>query len=233
MGNVDLADQLRGVYRLDRWVRNPKWWWSMLFFSTGVLLRNDYHFYLRVNKDDGVTTKAKGLILHYEFRKTITFYWINDNEALKIYKYGAAAAVASAFLPPTYISSVLFSDGDFTISSSIGTSSGSKAARWNDITLAQTGALRCQLDRSFPHMPVLSTTSSARCAIHRWLGFRKQGAILYCPNFNINICAGCYLPFHQCADLIGMKSYLIKKIKVEEDGPIAKKGSIAKKRWMR
>ena len=31
MGNVDVADQLRGVYRLYRWVRNRKWWWSMLF----------------------------------------------------------------------------------------------------------------------------------------------------------------------------------------------------------
>ena len=31
MGDVDLADQLRGVYRIDRFVRNRKWWWSMLF----------------------------------------------------------------------------------------------------------------------------------------------------------------------------------------------------------
>ena len=31
IGDVDVADKLRGVYRLDRWVRNRKWWWSMLF----------------------------------------------------------------------------------------------------------------------------------------------------------------------------------------------------------
>ena len=29
IGNVDLAAQLRGVYLLDRWVRNCKWWWSV------------------------------------------------------------------------------------------------------------------------------------------------------------------------------------------------------------
>ena len=26
MGDVDVADQLRGVYSLDHWVRNRKWW---------------------------------------------------------------------------------------------------------------------------------------------------------------------------------------------------------------
>lgn len=40
MGHVDLADQLRGVYCLDRFVRNRKWWFLMIFFSTGVLLTN-------------------------------------------------------------------------------------------------------------------------------------------------------------------------------------------------
>ena len=31
MGNVDIADQLRGFYRVDIWLRNRKWWWSILF----------------------------------------------------------------------------------------------------------------------------------------------------------------------------------------------------------
>ena len=31
MGDVDVANQLRGLYRLDRWLRNRKFWWSMLF----------------------------------------------------------------------------------------------------------------------------------------------------------------------------------------------------------
>ena len=46
MGDVDVDDQLRGVYRLDRWVRNRKWWWSMLFWYMGVLLTNSYKLYL-------------------------------------------------------------------------------------------------------------------------------------------------------------------------------------------
>ena len=29
MGGVDIADQLRGVYRPDHWLRNRKWRWSI------------------------------------------------------------------------------------------------------------------------------------------------------------------------------------------------------------
>lgn len=39
MGNVDMADQLRGNYRLDIGVRNRKWWWSLWFWVLGVMLK--------------------------------------------------------------------------------------------------------------------------------------------------------------------------------------------------
>ena len=29
MGDVDIADQLCVFYRLDHWMRNKKWWWSI------------------------------------------------------------------------------------------------------------------------------------------------------------------------------------------------------------
>ena len=31
MNNVDIADQLRGNYCFDHWMRKSKWWWSMFF----------------------------------------------------------------------------------------------------------------------------------------------------------------------------------------------------------
>ena len=40
MMDVDLADQFRGVYCLDKGAHNRKWWWSMLFWSFSVLLTN-------------------------------------------------------------------------------------------------------------------------------------------------------------------------------------------------
>ena len=45
MGNVDIADQLRGSYRFDHWMCKSKWWWSMFFWGFQVLLTNSYILY--------------------------------------------------------------------------------------------------------------------------------------------------------------------------------------------
>ena len=74
MGDVNVDNQLRGVYRLDRWVRNRKWWWSMLFWSMCVLLTNYYKLYLQMCKEEGVKPWYKET---YQFRKEISEYWIN------------------------------------------------------------------------------------------------------------------------------------------------------------
>ena len=31
IGNADMADQMRGSYRFDHWMRRRKWWWSIVF----------------------------------------------------------------------------------------------------------------------------------------------------------------------------------------------------------
>ena len=49
MRDVDLADQLRGSYRVDHWIRNRKWWWSILFWGLSVILTNAYIIYVAVN----------------------------------------------------------------------------------------------------------------------------------------------------------------------------------------
>ena len=74
MGNVGVANQLTGVYRLDRWVRNSKWWCSMMFLSMGVILINSYKFYLQMCKEEVVKPRYKE---QYQFRKAISEYWIN------------------------------------------------------------------------------------------------------------------------------------------------------------
>merc|ERR1711865_615504 len=48
MGQVDITDQLRGSYRIDIWVRNRKWWWTMVFWGIGTLLTNAYVVYKKV-----------------------------------------------------------------------------------------------------------------------------------------------------------------------------------------
>ena len=77
MGHVDVADQLRGNYCIDIWIRNHKWWWGILFWSIGTLLTNAYVVYLKVNLLKGVDKKQ--LLSHFEFREVIALYWINPD----------------------------------------------------------------------------------------------------------------------------------------------------------
>ena len=57
MGGVDLADQLRGTYHIYKGVWNRKWWWSILFWSIGVMITNAYVIYLHVNLENGILKK--------------------------------------------------------------------------------------------------------------------------------------------------------------------------------
>ena len=36
MNSTDIADQLRGNYRPDRWMRQRKWWWAFFVWAIGV-----------------------------------------------------------------------------------------------------------------------------------------------------------------------------------------------------
>jgi hypothetical protein len=42
MNSTDVADQLRGNYRPDRWMRQRKWWWAFFVWSIGVAGVNAY-----------------------------------------------------------------------------------------------------------------------------------------------------------------------------------------------
>ena len=77
MGHIDVVDQLRGNYLMDQWVRNRKWWWTMIFWGIGTLLTNSYVVYLKTNLLERVDKKY--LLLHYKFWKDIALFWINPD----------------------------------------------------------------------------------------------------------------------------------------------------------
>ena len=78
MGHTDIADQLRGSYRLDTWVRNRKWWWSPLFWGLGTILTNAYVTYLKVN--ELFETPKNNLLSHHDFQKSIAIAWITGEK---------------------------------------------------------------------------------------------------------------------------------------------------------
>ena len=75
LGNVDVADQLRGNYRLDIVVHNRKWWWSMWFWALGVMLVNTYIVYKKNQLSRGVD--KKDLLTHHDFCRQIALHWLN------------------------------------------------------------------------------------------------------------------------------------------------------------
>ena len=79
MGSVDIADQLRVFCRPDHWIRNRKWWWSILFWALGVILTNSYVLYIKICDDKGLGVKWRQS--HYEFLQEVGMYWLNPDIA--------------------------------------------------------------------------------------------------------------------------------------------------------
>jgi hypothetical protein len=53
MNLTDIADQLRGSYRPDRWMRQCKWWWAFFIWAIGVAGVNAYKIYeVLYNEED-------------------------------------------------------------------------------------------------------------------------------------------------------------------------------------
>ena len=60
---------LRVFYRLDHWVGNKNWLWSIMFWSLGAMLTNLYAIYTTMCDKDGVSNKDQ--YTHYEFLEEV------------------------------------------------------------------------------------------------------------------------------------------------------------------
>ncbi len=75
MNATDIADQLRGNYQPDRWIRQRKWWWSIFIWAIGVASVNAYHIYEVLWKEEKERMKP-GLPkkwTHLEFRELLVY----------------------------------------------------------------------------------------------------------------------------------------------------------------
>ena len=102
MGHVDILDKIQNTYRFDRWLRNRKWWWSLLFWILGFMLVDAYVIYIIVNITEGIP--KKGLLSHHNFRKSIAIKCKNpdrdyrqdqDSTTSSKQKYKTASSVSS------------------------------------------------------------------------------------------------------------------------------------------
>ena len=173
MGSVDLADHLRGTYRIDNGVRNRKWWWSILFWSVGVMLTNAYIMYIKINVSDGA--EKKNLLSHHDFRKAIAFSWINQKE----YTAEFAASISPTLSRKRKAPGASSVASSLTMDSPMTTSSSKRLARVLDQSIHPTGALSIRLDTKYDHLPQRTTTSKARCALHRWAGVEMWSSIFF------------------------------------------------------
>jgi hypothetical protein len=135
MGHVDVADQLRGSYRIGTYVRNRKCWWVIMFWAFGgTLLTNAYVVYIKVNIAEGVDQKE--LLSHYDFCIEIALNWLDSSyetrtNQIKDAPSNKATGLMLLFSSPSSVSTI-------TISSS-------RAAFCTDSSLSENGLLQCRL----------------------------------------------------------------------------------------
>ena len=97
MGDIDIADQLRLHYHMDHWLRNRKWWWSILFWALGVILPNSYILYTKLCDKEEVPKKNR--YTHYKFLREVGMYWMNPKYMEK--KGGATIDCTKGLFSPS------------------------------------------------------------------------------------------------------------------------------------
>jgi len=223
MNSVDVADQLRNQYRMDHWLRNKKWWWSVFLWGLGALLTNAYITYRKVQEAAAIPVKDR--LTHYDFLHSIASAWIDSNEvdprslrrmrnkkgkqdnestgatpnpAKRSRRHEPTPSPANALVSPATSQH----------------STWQKAPRVNDNTLHPSkGVLRCRLDHmQVFHCPVFSSSKVPSCALHRWAIGREVGShgqvrdkIVACSECHVNLFIPCFKHFHTVAELSSLK----------------------------
>jgi hypothetical protein len=171
MNNVDIADQLRGTYRLDRWMRKRKWWWSIWMWGVQVLLVNAYVLYRTAHSIIWKTDK-KLILSQYRFREEIVKAWMEEEKSEsegqkkrklsenQVSSYRSSSSESVEILGRTR-SSVASIQSELTVLQ--------RGRKVNDKTLDPTsGDLKIRLDADF-HYPVPPGKNKyPPCSLCRW-----------------------------------------------------------------
>ena len=214
MGDVDIADQIRGVYRFDKWARKYKWWHSIFWWAFQVMMVNAYVSYKHHMEGHGLKPMS-----HYEFQKDISRAFIS----------GKVVSTKTRQRP----------DDEFSMASSL-TSSVTKSTRerFSDTSLHPvSGRLRARLDySSCKHWPVPTKKKESHCQLHWWASSgaktcRVHKNTVLCEECNVHLCSGyCYRVFHEVWDLVAEKEGILQRLldDAEDDNDSSKAQKITK-----
>ena len=187
MGGADIADQLRGSYRFDHWLRNYKWWHSIFWWGFQVLMVNAYKCYCRYHE-----SIQEEPMSHYTFQKMIAHTWMqHDYYAIRENKDKTNQT----------------SDTCSLSNISTATISTTRRCRMSNSTLHPiSGTLKCRLNKSLAHWPSSSSKhhlKKSNCQLHYWAtGKRKYSNVEFCKQCNVSLCTeNCYEVFHTVWDL--------------------------------
>ena len=87
MNSVDIADQLRGVYRPDGlWMRMRKWWWAFFLWLMGQSVINAYREYIKDCSRHNVLAMS-----HLDFHVAVATVWCTTPKMILAPEKAAAA----------------------------------------------------------------------------------------------------------------------------------------------
>jgi len=207
MSMVDQADQLRGYYRPDRFLRQNKWWWSFYFWGHGTLFVNCYCAYRAF-----MFSRGRKFLPQYEFRRHTILAKLDPLKYLP--PQVKASSITTKFLKQQRNRKRKISARSNRDSSSPGTRSKSKkpsrSVYVNDNSLAPNGALNIRLCREVPHMldPVgKHDVGGKSCQLCRWAtGVKLMSQLVRCEDCGVILCTSCWRPFHTVEDMDEVKS---------------------------
>ena len=219
MNSVDVSDQLRNQYRMDHWLRQKKWWWSIWLYGLGALLTNSWKVYGSVMDEAGVPISQRHT--HYSFLLSIATAWIDKDEInprllkrqrTKHKKQAAHSPGPETPVAPTRVSrrgrspAPPASAARPTPSPAMDSPSPSKAPRISERSLhPDHGSISCRLNHfDVFHCPDPVDVGRPSCGLHRYLYGRENGQcrdrIVNCSVCNVNLCIPCFRTFHTVRD---------------------------------
>ena len=194
MGNVDIADQLRNVYRYDtQWHRNRKWWWALWWWGYQLMLTNSYILYKKYHQ----MMRSRRVMSHYDYIRAVAMAWIapevhwpdwNRRKTKRTRKRAGAFGEPDVVVVPSPVAASSskrarratmqdHSSGSSSISEGSSSSSAIEAKvvpriarRMTDNTLdPMLGSMRCRLNKTLQHYPITYAKGKrTKCQLHRW-----------------------------------------------------------------